>query len=405
MAARGEEELLDDSFDKLEVDTLNQLEHEAFRSTQWKRSGYEETSLLLSDQQLPTWPSTTVQQARIHDQETARISQHHEAAGPVIRQPPSSDYGDLDEDNLLPVGDVETYRDDDKSVPLNPRIKPGLGGQWQLDQNQYSASTGLTPLPRVPQDIVPFSASIVNPQADAVHEAIQIQLRESERERESLRRALEEAQSAALAKTGEVSIIRANLAKTSKEFQRSMVAFEKAQADENARQLAEMEVAEKERQRVVTHNVFLQQELAEGVENFRRLKQSMREAAKQDGQSPSSEAAVDVSPMITPKKPSNLPGRDGFDDGEIIAPASRSLPARSRFGSPKTGNKRKRTSTGGSPGQALPLSQPRTGSSPSVGARHEPMMINEALVAKLQEEHGSFEVSLDLFAATPYSRI
>ena len=173
------------------------------------------------------------------------------------------------------------------------------------------------------------------------------------RERESLQQVVREANNNVLAKAGEISIVRANQVKASKEYERQVAALQKSHADEAARQKAEIEATRAERERIATDNKFLRRDL---VEESERTKILQRNAKDTNARAASTKA-------VTPKKHNSIPFRDGFDDDEILL-LSPSKGSGVKAVTPKAGAKRKRKNLDDSPGQPLQLSQPKRHDTP-----------------------------------------
>ena len=167
-----------------------------------------------------------------------------------------------------------------------------------------------------------------------------------------LQQAAQAAESKALAKTGEIAIVRANQVKTEKEYERRLAAMQKMHADEAARQKIEIDSARAERQRIETENRFLKHD-AQDVQRTRTISTDAKDAAKID------DALVDAngSPLTTPKKNRIKPFSDGFEDDEIVMLSPSKLAIRAKVGTPKAGAKRKRRQKEDSPVPKLRLSQ------------------------------------------------
>jgi hypothetical protein len=158
---------------------------------------------------------------------------------------------------------------------------------------------------------------------------------------------LEEANSDARSKAGEISIIRANQAKAAKEFDRKVTALQQQHADEVGRQRAEIEATRAEKDRIITENKFLARDLTEEGHKVKSMKRNMRSNI------------TNTSPITTPKKTKSAFHRDGFDDDEIITISpSRSFGEKIKATTPgRAASKRKRKTVEDSP--SLQLSVPR----------------------------------------------
>lgn len=172
---------------------------------------------------------------------------------------------------------------------------------------------------------------------------------------------METANSNALSKAGEISIIRANHAKVVREYEKKSLELQKIHADEGARQRAETEKARAERERIATEIEFLKRDLTEEAERVRNL---TRNAKAGGGKAPTSKTAAGTDIVATPKKVIVLPYRDGFDDDEIMVVSPSKTANKPKAVTPKAGAKRKRKPAEESPVQPLHLSQPKKDNEP-----------------------------------------
>ena len=78
-----------------------------------------------------------------------------------------------------------------------------------------------------------------------------------------LRQEAEDAKAAAMSKAGEISIVRANHGRTTRDFEQRVNELQQAHAKEVAKQRAELEAVRKDRERVETNNKFLENDLAQ----------------------------------------------------------------------------------------------------------------------------------------------
>ena len=180
-----------------------------------------------------------------------------------------------------------------------------------------------------------------------------------------MQQAVKAANDLALAKAGEISIVRANQMKTSKEHEKQMAALQKLHADAAVRQKAEIENARAERERIATENRFLKRDLIEETEKARQLQR----AAK---------GTVSTTHGRTVNSPKKGTGatlayrgniRDGFDDDEIQDVSPSKIATRSKAMTPKAGAKRKWKAVDDRPGQPLQLSQPKRDELPDAPAQ------------------------------------
>lgn len=176
------------------------------------------------------------------------------------------------------------------------------------------------------------------------------------RERDELAREKQAAEEAALAKSGEIAIVRANQSKIEKIFESKIQAIQKLRQEESARQQLEVERILAEKQKIATEKGFLQNDIAEGNQQIK----SLQRAVKAKGGAVTeviNEASRRTILPTTPKKKKSAGLGDGFDDHEIQPLSPSKLPYRSKPTTPKAGSKRKRKPVGASPVKPLQLSQ------------------------------------------------
>lgn len=151
---------------------------------------------------------------------------------------------------------------------------------------------------------------------------------ESERNRQVMEE-LAAAKSLIETKTGEIAIIRSNQTKLADNYDRQLAALRKSKEEETVKHKQDLESIRAEGKMLATENAFMRQDLADEAMRANNLKAKTKAAEK--------------APPVTPKKPKNLPFRDGFDDDEIVA-ISPSKPAanRSKQPTPVVPGKRKR---------------------------------------------------------------
>lgn len=211
------------------------------------------------------------------------------------------------------------------------------------------------------------------------------------RERADLQQAVQTANSNAFAKAGEISIVRANHAKTAKEYERRLKTAEKMYADEAARQKTQIESAKAELQNITTENMFLRKDLNDEGEQSRMLRRNLKNVA--GGKTVPTKTTANRSLVTTPKKHKPLPFRDGFDDDEIMVVSPSKAAPKAQRGTPKIGDKRKRKVAEDSPGQPLQLSQSREKDTVQDG-REPNTQQEDAALQNLGREDGRFPVSL-----------
>ena len=209
------------------------------------------------------------------------------------------------------------------------------------------------------------------------------------------------ANSTALAKAGEIAIVRANQAKITKEYEYKMKATEKFHADEAARQKLQIESARAELENITTENKFLKQDLNEEGEQTRILRRNLKNAgAGVGGNTIPSKEAANAGPQTTPKKHKALPFRDGFDDDEIMVISPSKVAPKAKRGTPKVGDKRKRKVNDDSPGQPLQLSQSR-GENIVEDVEQPRVQEENAVLEKISRQDDRFPVSLLLVQLKP----
>lgn len=170
------------------------------------------------------------------------------------------------------------------------------------------------------------------------------------RANEQLKKEADAANSEALSKSGEISIVRANRAKEKQEEERRLAAERKLRSEEQAKYNAEVVRYNAELQKLATDKAFVENDLA-------------REAGQRKGASRASTTAGKSkitgkeNTVTTPKKIKDLSYGDGFNEDEIQVPSPSKLTLRSKPATPKAGAKRKRKPTENSPVKPLQLSQ------------------------------------------------
>ncbi|KAL8782948.1 MAG: hypothetical protein Q9213_005004 [Squamulea squamosa] len=294
--------------------------------------------------------------------------------------PPSSDYGDLDDEML----DGEIYDTAEEpgvnKIQASRAVSVPLGSESTPREQWRTQRYGTVPQyihPDVPQP--PGGAQIRNrsrdnhtklgnaqertSDKDTVRlnrqpdiDVLNAQILELRRERDYLEKARQTAEDAALAKSGEIAIIRANQSKSEKTYESKIQALQKLHFEEAAKQKLEVERALAEKQKITTEKGFLQNDLAEGNEQIRNLQRAVRARAS-TLKAASDKDSGNLGLPSTPKKNKSLNHGDGFEDDEIQFTSPSKLPLRSKTSTPKAGNKRKRKPVAASPIKPLELSQ------------------------------------------------
>lgn len=194
----------------------------------------------------------------------------------------------------------------------------------------------------------------------------------------------------ALSKAGEISIVRANHDKAIKEYERRLAVTQRAHADEIARQRVELEMSNKDKEKIETSNRFLEHELKQKEERTRHVQKSQKHESGY-----SSKAMTTASPVGTPRKQRTLAVGDGFDDGEIVMLSPSKLRPRSKPSTPKAASKRKRAVTEDSPAQPLELNQPVEPTKPAA-AEAPDSGIDPALLSQLGTDEEKFQVQISI---------
>lgn len=153
-----------------------------------------------------------------------------------------------------------------------------------------------------------------------------------------------------LAKTGEISIVRSNHTKAARDYETRIEELQKLHIQENEKHRLEIEQARKEREKLVTHNQFLDHERNDQTWQVRRAQKDSAANAK------GNQGGNDV----TPKKPRSAPFGDGFNEDEVavVSPSKAAGKGKTAL---KAGSKRKRDVLGESPVQPLDFSETSNG--------------------------------------------
>ncbi|MCJ1309235.1 hypothetical protein MMC25_002893 [Agyrium rufum] len=379
MAATDDEEDFfddDDDLDGITSHEFYELQERALRSTQNPQQNF------LTVPELPNPSPSTLQQ--------------------VTDAAPSSDYGDLDEDDLVPEEEVLEVQNGQlvEPQPLYPVIRPlGESSQREHWRQQRYGSENVAQLQHptligrydgrntiVPQistsrseqlredgDAVmldaehgeyPNEAVVVPDNSKALRE-LQAKVEELTREKTSLEQAVKAANDNAFTKAGEAAIIRGKQEKTAKEYAAQITSIQRAHTDALAKQKSEIEAAKVEAERLATKNKYLEHDLQEESVRLKQLQRNAKAGTTKPGagQSSTVEIRSRQARNTTPKKNRTQDFGDGFDTVEnafIISPAKHGR--RQKQLTPKAGEKRKRKAVEDSPGLASRPSQPPAGS-------------------------------------------
>ncbi|KAL2352636.1 hypothetical protein BJ546DRAFT_849393 [Cryomyces antarcticus] len=297
----------DDDFDDLPADTLHELEQRAFLSTQQTKAAAAAVVI----------PHDWHQQNKRNGQPQSG-SDRNSVGAQRYPEPPSSDYG-FDEEDVIDLDEPSIVVQPGQGVRTTRCVSP-IEQAKHLGQPQVT--TGIQQFPAV-QDV--------------------------------LRKSAEDARNAALVKAGETAITRANLDKTTKEYERKIHVMKKLYEEEIGKQKTELDVARKDREKVETNNRFLEHDLAQEVERAKRSRGTLT-----DGTADARKASGtgQPGPAGTPKKGKGLPFRDGFEDDEIFMPSPSKSRDKSRSATPVGGAKKRKRTVNDSPAPLLQLCQP-----------------------------------------------
>ncbi|KAL7270683.1 hypothetical protein RUND412_006598 [Rhizina undulata] len=226
-------------------------------------------------------------------------------------------------------------------------------------------------------------------------QAMQAALAELQEERSRLALELKAAQDSLLSKSGEISIVRNNLVKVTREHERSVASLTKLQAEEREKHQQEIEAMKQQSERMRTETLFLRRENQEAVRQNRKLESTQKQQnpiilerrdrnVDSDVTGPSTAAASERSPVTTPKKNKGFALRDGFEDDEIMVSPSK------KFRTPtKAGVKRKRSANESPAAVTLPSSMSQPRKTPMV---EKPVQIvDELLLERLSLRDNRFE--------------
>ncbi|KAL8853872.1 MAG: hypothetical protein Q9221_001343 [Calogaya cf. arnoldii] len=371
--AQEHEDYSDDDLDALPDGTFQELQEHALESTQ--QAARERPPTLPLQKRSPAVIAQGLEKLSVRGPLPPFTSQR-ESDFPQL---PSSDYGDLDDEMLdgeiydtaeepganaiqasraasLPVAAESTQREQWRTQRYGPLPKhmqsnvpqryESQGNHMKLGDVQETASDHDTVRHSRPPDI----------------DALNAQILELRRERDQLEKARQAAEDAALAKSGEIAIIRANQSKSEKTYESKIQTLKKLHQEAEARQKLEVQRALAEKQKISTEKGFLQNDLAEGNAQIRNLQRAVK--AKANTKPTSLKGSESAGPPTTPKKNKSLGHGDGFEDDELQLTSPSRLPYRSKTSTPKAGNKRKRKAVAASPVKPLQLSQANDGLGP-----------------------------------------
>ena len=259
---------------------------------------------------------------------------------PSAPEPPSPDYG-LNSDDVI-IDQDDPYMVIEQTSALPSRTRSETPAQFAARNSKYGSKAPLDP-----EALAAFAAADaelaetevgapppeqwrhaphLQPAAQNGVDVSSLQARVAELEAEQVRvRHLEqEARNAVLAKQGEISIVRANQEKATKEYERRIAVMQKLHADEATKQKVELEAGRKEREKMETDNRFLKHDLAQEADRVKRSNGPIKQRTE------------------TPRKTKRHAVGDGFDDDEVRLMSPSKSKDKSREQTPKAGAKRKR---------------------------------------------------------------
>lgn len=359
----------DDDLDDIPVNTLQQLEQQAFQSTQQlprqvplqqpakrplppqvsrapvplRKQAHTASSLNRpgSAKNLP-WRPPQSTFGRPSQKLPARVPSAPPASAP--RPPSSDDYGfddedviDLDEPSTViqPAPQIQprqtSYRPPQRNAGRAPaEVDPETAAAFAAADEELDTTVtfGRWPPAQAPARPSP-QPQPARAGSSMEMAALQARIAELEAEQARLRMSEQQAREEARAKQGEIAIVRSNQEKTTKQYEARISVMQRLHADEAAKVKADLEAQRKEREKMETDNRFLQHDLAQEAERTKRLAGPSRAKSTQ---------------RETPRKSKRSALGDGFDDGELhmIASPSRSRDKSRGEHTPKAGVKRKR---------------------------------------------------------------
>lgn len=271
------------------------------------------------------------------------------APPPSAPNPPSSDYG-LDDEEVIDLDEPSMVIQPASGLahrPLPPPVQD-LDADDELEPSTAAAfaaadaELGSQTFGRW-QRAPPVRSQ--PPQGSSMDvSALQARIAELEAEQARLKHAEQKARDEARQKQGEISIVRSNQEKMTRQYESRISAMQKAHADQASKQKAELEAQRKEREKMETDNRFLHHDLAQEASRAKRVNGTAKSRAGTQ--------------MGTPRKSKRTGLGDGFDDDEVRLVSPSKSKDKTRDQTPKVGAKRKRTAND-SPVAALSFNQQR----------------------------------------------
>lgn len=269
------------------------------------------------------------------------------APPPSAPEPPSSDYGlddeeviDLDEPSMViqPASGLAHRPYPAQDSQADEELEPSTAAAFAAADAELGSQT-FGRWPRAP----PTKSQ--PPQGSSMDvSALQARIAELEAEQARLKRAEQQAREEARQKQGEISIVRSNQEKLTRQYESRISVMQKLHADEASKQKSELEAQRKEREKMETDNRFLHHDLAQEADRAKRVNGTAKSRVGTQ--------------MGTPRKNKRTGLGDGFDDDEVRLMSPSRSKDKTRDSTPKVGAKRKRTAND-SPVTALSFNQQR----------------------------------------------
>ncbi|TKA30093.1 hypothetical protein B0A50_02812 [Salinomyces thailandicus] len=343
----------DDGLDDLPDNAIAALEHNAISSTQKP-----------AVQPSPQAPKHA--KGRVNNAFAAVAIPTRPASSPPLSAPapPSSDYGFEDED-VIDLDEPSMIVQSASGPTTNGTNQYGKGGQPRQPGLPASAVSRHARKPALdPETEAAFAAADAElgaqPSAAWAHAphlqpnghteidvtSLHTRIAALQAEQNRLQQSEQMARNAAMARQGEIAIVRANQEKATKEYERRIAVMQKLHAEQAAVVKAEIEAGKKEREKMGTDNRFLQHDLAQETEKAKRLNGAGKARPLVGGKG-----------KETPKKAKRVGRGDGFEDEEVRMVSPSRSREKSKDTTPKHGAKRRRTAND-SPVASLSFAQP-----------------------------------------------
>jgi hypothetical protein len=339
----------DDEFDNLSETALQELEHNAILSTQAQ-----------IQRSVPKPQPVQQQPPAIAPQSRIIAAQANPNPRLLVTNPAFQRYLNEEDDSFELIGEEGVPTPVEEYAPLH-RSRPGEISQRELFRQQrygqahrpvgqsHSNLTSHTEGEGTFYGLLARSDTMdvdapVPPELDGNRDAFQQRLQELMRERDELTRQLRAAVDTASLQKGEISIIRANLEKETRIFDRQIGALKKSMEEESAKHSAQVAALNEKNNSLMTRYKFLQEEHNQEVQESKSLRQRLRDRPLADSA---------ASPATTPRRGAASSLRDGFNDDDIMLVSPSKSARRSKPPTPTAANKRKRKA--GEPSPVKPL--------------------------------------------------